>query len=633
MIEFKYRPDVDGLRAVAVLLVLLFHADLGFPGGFVGVDVFFVISGFLITGLLLKEQQTDGFRLSHFWIRRIRRILPASIFVVVATLIAGFFVLLPSDYDSLAKSAIAQQAMLSNVYFWWNTGYFAGEAELKPLLHTWSLGVEEQFYICYPFLVVLLCRYLRRFMAPALIVILIISLGVSEWTVRTWPSATFYLLPMRAWELLLGGVLCFAPTHLKANGWFANIVGCVGVAGIILAAWKFNLFRRFPGASALLPCAGAAMVIYSNSLGTTWVGKLLASKPIVYVGLVSYSLYLWHWPVLSLLRHLYCGEKPDTASRVASLAASFVLAALSLRYIESPFRAKILFPKTKSLLAVTTAMVSTVLALSLIIVSNKGLPNRFDPLVLSYAAEKNSYAFNYEPSTEEMRDLKPPTFGVPEGAFKILVWGDSHAMALISGIDAACKTHNVQGFQATRAARAPLLDFIRWDVSEQSSGFNRAVVDFAIARKMDVVILAGFWSIYTEAKDFEPCLVRTIEKLNHAGIRVVITKDVAIFKGDVPLMLSMAVRTGKDVKRIGIHWDEVMIMNKNWEEIFDRIKESGRPPAIFLDLAPYFVDDTGLWRAEYDGKGMYRDSHHLTVDGSLRLQSLFERLFNDLGMN
>ena len=171
MFEFKYRPDVDGLRAIAVVLVMLFHAGLGFPGGFIGVDVFFVISGFLITGLILKEQRSESFRLSHFWIRRIRRIIPASTFVVMTTLVAGFFVLLPSDYQGLAKSAIAQQSLLSNIYFWRHTGYFAGNAELMPLLHTWSLAVEEQFYIGYPFLLLFLSRFSRRIMVASIVVL------------------------------------------------------------------------------------------------------------------------------------------------------------------------------------------------------------------------------------------------------------------------------------------------------------------------------------------------------------------------------------------------------------------------------------------------------------------------------
>ena len=634
MIEFKYRPDVDGLRAVAVLLVMFCHADLGFPGGFVGVDVFFVISGFLITGLLLKEQQTDGFRLSHFWIRRIRRILPASIFVVVTTLIAGFFIMLPNDYDWLARSAIAQQAMLSNVYFLRNTGYFDGNTELMPLLHTWSLGVEEQFYIGYPFLVVLLYRYSRRLMAHALIVILIISLGMSEWTVHLMPSATFFLLPTRAWELLLGGVLCFAPTHLKASGWFANVLSCVGIAGIILAACQFDSTTRFPGASALLPCAGAAMVIYSNSLGTTWVGKLLASKPTVYVGLISYSLYLWHWPLLSLLRYLNYGAQLDTATRVASLASSFVLAALSLRYIESPFRNKQVFTQTKKLLAATVGAVLIVSACSLLIVLLRGLPQRFDPKAISYASAKNSESFRHEMSTKQVEEGDVPTFGNTESTpkYKCLVWGDSHAMALISGIDAACKDYEIQGLQATHSVMAPLLEFYVMEKSglnERFAEFNRAVVEFVLSHKVDCVIMAGAWSYYARSEDFERCLHHTIKELVRSGVRVAIVRDVAHQKGNVPILLSMAVHLGRNENEIGVPQSEHLILNERCNRIIDGLKDQG---VLILDPGLMLVDESGLWRAQLGGESMYRDDNHLSVEGSLRLKHLYERAFDYFGL-
>jgi peptidoglycan/LPS O-acetylase OafA/YrhL len=634
MIEFKYRPDVDGLRAVAVILVLLFHGGFGFHGGFVGVDVFFVISGFLITGLLLKDQQSDDFQLAHFWVRRIRRILPAAMFVLLTTLIAGFFVLLPGDYQSLAESATAQQAMMSNVYFWRNTGYFAGDAELKPLLHTWSLSVEEQFYLFYPFLVVLLYRFARRFMPAAMIVLLLVSFGVSEWQCHANPSAAFYLLPMRAWELLLGGVLCFAPTLPRNAGWFANVLGVLGVAGILLAAWRFDATTTFPGVSALLPCVGTALVVYANAQGSTLVGRVLAAKPVVYVGLISYSLYLWHWPLLCFLRHLHCGAQPDRLSRVAALAASFVLAALSLRYLESPFRAKQVLAKTKHLLIATVSVIAVGLAFSLSIVALDGLPQRLDPRAVAYAAAQNSQPFRHEVSIEELRGSGPPKFGVPDGSFKLLVWGDSHAMALVAGIDAACEAHYVEGFQATHSNTPPLLDFIvqrRWAKNEKAPDFNRVAIDFAIKQKVNVVILAAFWSDYAHHEGFERSLVRTIEELDRAGIQVVIVKDVALHDGNVPLKLSMAIRMGQDVDKIGVPLDEHLRRNELCNEIFDRIKKS-IPSLRILDPAPRFVDESGLWRAEYDGEAMCWDHTHLTAAGSLRLKPLFERLFDDLGM-
>ena len=202
-----YRPDIDGLRAVAVVLVLLFHADLGLRGGFVGVDVFFVISGFLITRILVDDGRPWRPRLSAFWIRRIRRILPAACLVVAATMVGGFVILLPSDFVELAQSVLAQQLMVSNFYFWKTVGYFGGNAAQKPLLHTWSLAVEEQFYLVYPLLLVWLGRLPRQVFIGALLAGAVVSFGISDWAAGAYPKEAFYLLPTRAWEILLGGLM------------------------------------------------------------------------------------------------------------------------------------------------------------------------------------------------------------------------------------------------------------------------------------------------------------------------------------------------------------------------------------------------------------------------------------------
>ncbi len=636
MIEFKYRPDVDGLRAVAVLLVLFFHAGLGFPGGFVGVDVFFVISGFLITGLLLKEQQDERFRLSHFWIRRIRRILPVSMFIVITTLIVGFIVLLPSDYEALATSAIAQQLMLSNVYFWRNTGYFGGEADLKPLLHTWSLGVEEQFYIGYPFVIVLLSRFSRKAMLSSLVAISALSFTLSVWGVYRYPSATFYLLPTRAWELLLGGILCFAPKSRHPTSFAPNILSGIGLAGILATALCYTSTTRFPGLAALLPCAATALIIYANTDAVTWVGRFLSAKPVVFVGLISYSLYLWHWPILSFIRHLNCGAKPDLSIRVLALAASVCLASLTLRYIETPFRKRYIFAETKKLLLATASAASLLLLFSTTIIFCEGWPQRFDQRAIAYASAKNSMGFRTEVNVEQVRAGDVPKFGATPDSHhhKCLVWGDSHAMALMSGIDAACKSHHIRGLAACHSATAPMLDCYvmdRFGLSERALDFNQAIVEFAISEQVDVCIIAAVWSTYHKHPDFERGLVNTVLKLKAAGIPVAIVRDVAIFRDDVPLTLSMAVRHGQDVEKIGVPFDEYLKKNDLCHAVFDRLA-AANPSLTIIDPSSRFVDEARLWRAEYSGESMYRDYHHLSVQGALRCQLLFEKLFDELSL-
>ncbi|MBD3673293.1 MAG: acyltransferase [Planctomycetaceae bacterium] len=230
MNDFKYRPDIDGLRAIAVGLVLLFHADLKFTGGYIGVDVFFVISGFLITGLILKRQSEHRFRLTDFWTRRIRRILPASILVTAATLVAAAFVFMPDDYENLGESVIFQQLMVSNIYFWQSAGYFTSPVENQPLLHTWSLAVEEQFYLIYPLILVGLGRFSRKTQWRVLLVLLFSSFVGSEWMVHAHPDAAFYLLPTRAWELILGGLICFFPSP---RGLKQNMLNNVSLASLL----------------------------------------------------------------------------------------------------------------------------------------------------------------------------------------------------------------------------------------------------------------------------------------------------------------------------------------------------------------------------------------------------------------
>ena len=333
----KYRPDIDGLRALAILPVLLFHADLGCTGGFVGVDVFFVISGFLITSLILKEINSDAFSLIRFWERRIRRIIPALIVVIAVTLLAGWFLYLPEDFCSVGKSVMAQVTLMSNVYFWRLTGYFAAGVDTKPLLHTWSLAVEEQFYVFFPLLLIFLARMKRFSFAKTIFWLGIGSFVLSVIGSYTKPAATFYLLPTRAWELMIGAFLAAIPEKQVSNPWLNETVGLTGLGLILFSILYYSQDTRFPGLAAIPPCFGAAMIIVSGSGKSTLIGRVLTLRPSVFIGLISYPLYLWHWPLLVFSKYL--AIKPQsTEIRVVLLMVSAALATLSWKYIETPFR-------------------------------------------------------------------------------------------------------------------------------------------------------------------------------------------------------------------------------------------------------------------------------------------------------
>jgi peptidoglycan/LPS O-acetylase OafA/YrhL len=348
-----YRPDIDGLRAIAVLSVLFFHADLGCSGGFVGVDVFFVVSGYLITGLILKDIDAGRFGITQFWERRIRRILPALSIVVLFCLAMGWFFFSPLDYRKLGQSAFAQALLVSNIFFWQTAGkagYFdESSVEITPLLHTWSLAVEEQFYLLFPFLL-LACRgFSRRRLARLTLVLGAISLGLSVYCSYYYRVANFYLLPTRAWELLIGAWPAIVLSTRDPARWLKESVSWAGLAAILAAIFLYNRETRFPGITALPPCVGAALIIWANRSSCTSVGKILAWPPLVYIGLISYSLYLWHWPLLAFGRYLVPGPL-SVGERGLLLLIGLVLAALSLKFVETPFRQRSVCPTRMAVL-------------------------------------------------------------------------------------------------------------------------------------------------------------------------------------------------------------------------------------------------------------------------------------------
>jgi peptidoglycan/LPS O-acetylase OafA/YrhL len=264
--RLNYRPDIDGLRAIAVVMVMLFHAGLGFEGGYVGVDVFFVISGFLITRLIQKELSSDKFSLQRFWERRIRRIVPAAYACVAVTLVFGLLILMPSDLEDLGNSLIMQQLMLSNVYFWRTGDYFGGPAELKPLLHTWSLTVEEQFYLVYPIILVLLYRFGKTCFFTAISILAVGSLCLSIWWVSSHNEFTFFMLPTRAWEMLLGGMIANLPSFSRLSKRNLDLLGLAGLLAILFASIHFTSATEFPGAAALVPCVGTCLAVRPSRL-------------------------------------------------------------------------------------------------------------------------------------------------------------------------------------------------------------------------------------------------------------------------------------------------------------------------------------------------------------------------------
>src|SRR6056297_18718 len=627
MIDFKYRPDVDGLRAVAVVLVLLFHANLGFSGGYVGVDIFFVISGFLITGLILKQQDIGSFRLRDFWLRRIRRILPASTVMVIVTLVVGYLMLMPDVLEQLGEATVAQQCMLSNVYFWRNTGYFDGAADLKPLLHTWSLAVEEQFYIGYPFLLVLLARWNRhRGKALVLSILLVASLSLSVWGVSNYPTATFFLLPTRAWELLVGAMICFAPAPVYLRAWQTNLLSGLGLGGMLAAGWLFDATTPFPGIAALLPCLGAAVFIYANTDRLTSPGRWLAAKPVVFVGLISYSLYLWHWPVLTFYRNAY-GETLPMPIGAALLAVSFGLGYLSWRFVETPFRRAASRPSTTGLLGGTAVVVAVLLVAGGLFSFRNGFPERFGPRAVKLFATMKEKQFRHTVTLENIRAEKVPSFGSEQGAARLLVWGDSHAMALMPAIHTACVEAGIRGYQATHDGTLPLLGFDNNRHWAAPLEFNDAVLEFVVAQQIEVVLLTGYWSRESNNPNFAVALTRTLQALIEAGCEVVIVQDVPDQVIQPGRAIGDAIQQNRALESLGI----TLAQHRSEQQAVDNVLLAMQQSHVqVVDPAPFLADEEQRCRIVMDDEALYWDNHHLTVAGAHRLVPMFNKLFGEL---
>lgn len=613
---------------MAVGIVVLFHADLAFNGGFIGVDVFFVISGYLITNLILRDLQNGSFSLTQFWERRIRRILPALNFMVLAVLISGWFLLLPPAYEELAKSAIWQALLAANLFFWRNTGYFAGAADEKPLLHTWSLAVEEQFYLIVPFLL-FLCwslRNHRRWLVPILLSgLTFFGLLLSAYGVVNHRSAAFYLLPFRAWELALGAaVACFPLSWLRIDRLMAEAMGWGGFIALLWAATFFDKTTPFPGFWALLPCAGTAVVIWTTQSQDTLLRRVLSFKPIVFIGLISYSLYLWHWPVLSYARYWALG--PITVpEKLFLVVGSFSVAVLSYYFVEQPFRQKKLLPLRRSLFFGAAATTSLLLIFGSLIVSFRGVPLRVDPATAGYAAAVEEKAFIHEITIEQIQAGDLPILGKPNGKPSVLLWGDSHAMALAPAVDECLKKMALSGQMITHSSTAPLINFTRnteYGLNKNAIKYGYNVLEHVALKKIPIVILAGHWGAYSkkpnrnEIGNLEEQLLETVKALKKRGGQPWIFLSVPVHKASIPKVL---LRTSMFGDSPDLYLDQP---DSDWnglsgssEQVIRRIYAEG---AKIIDPRAAFLNKNGKsYVVEIEGRSLYRDEQHLTPFASI----------------
>jgi peptidoglycan/LPS O-acetylase OafA/YrhL len=529
-----YRADVDGLRALAVLSVIGFHAFPGMlRGGFVGVDIFFVISGFLISGLIYQALKENRFSYLDFYARRVRRIFPALFAVLATGMIVGFFWLYSTEYKELGKQAAAGAGFVANILFWSESGYFDSEAQTKPLLHLWSLGVEEQFYFFWPIMVVFFYQRSRR-LVWMLAAVVLASFFWNIFLVRSDPIATFYLPMTRFWELLLGAILAYAATF-RSSGVSHGIAFPVRISDEVLSAFGFTLISAslvvisenmaYPGWWAILPTTGALLVIAAPG---AWLNRHVLANPIVvFVGIISYPLYLWHWLVLWAFARAELATRWD---RLAAVAVSFLLAWLTYVFIERPIRFGIRSSARSIALVACTAIAGVS---GWFVYATDGAAFRYPPIVRSLASYHYDGPADYREGLCQLDNDEPfaaldlQCIDPPKSPSTLLVlWGDSHASSLYQGLKAQKNTRtDLRIAQFTSSGCPPLVGGGQFGKHKTCESFADSALTRIRLLRPDIVVLEGFWLYYSTLDGTQrvmSALQHTIGELKAAGVRRVV---------------------------------------------------------------------------------------------------------------
>lgn len=631
--QINYRADIDGLRAVAVLAVVLNHLSSAWlPGGYVGVDVFFVISGYLITGIINREIAEGKFTFSGFYERRARRIFPALFAMLTVTLVASYLLLLPSDMVSTLKGALGTLFFASNIVFWREMaeGYFAAtDLGLNPLLHTWSLAVEEQFYVLFPVLLLACHRYAKRVIVPVLLICTAGSLAAAAFLIQSKSVAVFFLSPFRAWELLIGSLLALNAIPPIKSRLAREAAAGVGLIAILWACFSYSKGTVFPGLAALAPVLGAAAIIHAGSSGSSLTKKLLELPPIVFIGLISYSLYLWHWPLIVLTRYAN-GMAPITPYLPELSLASMLLAWLSYRFIEQPFRHKAAVSRRFVLLS-TTALAASMTLATCTGLWKEGFEARFSPEVVRM--DKSRTAKIPFMQCDEKAPQSWCVLGQNGVKPATLLWGDSHLLAWAPAIDQILQKKNRSAIFAILTACPPILK-----IQNNRLGcpeHNLAVRNYLLKNpEIKTVLMTANWSKY-----FDPTyeigvnqgqtklegmvaagqgLTETLLWLRESGRSVVLVGSVPVYESNI--LLSLALATASNRNHPLLNSEAQMKKNRQFYETIDKIGTNTRLK-IFDPIQWICKPECILVK---DGIPLYRDSNHISVAGALAFKSELE---------
>lgn len=634
----EYRRDVDGLRAVAVLLVILFHLDVAaISGGFVGVDIFYVISGFVIFRMMIVEYESGRFSILNFYRRRIRRIFPALAATALFSMAVGFIILTPGEYESLSYSAIAAVFSLSNIYFNDRLGYFADSASSTPLIHTWSLGVEEQFYLIAPF-ILLVCA--TRFGSPGLfrglLALCVASFAYNLFAVYVMNNENhaFYLPMSRFWEIGFGGILAFMEPRILLGRKVSNLLAIIGLIGIAASSWLIDNTMPFPAFISLLPVVSAGLVILAATDGMVY--RVLTYQPMLFFGKISYSLYLFHWPVIVYFG-LYVARDIYGLEKVGLFVVITFLAFLNWKFVETPFRTARDSYSWRTAKRAMAGVAALVLVFSVTAAATEGFPSRLRAEAIETTQRiELAVSDTVGCSLVGRRNVvsKARICGHDGASIDYLVWGDSHAGMIGGPLSDRLHKTGVNGLVALMAACPPLIG-VHYSTRKNRTECRElaAHIEETVQKEnVPVVVLVSRWANFAsnvrapgdgglsqkifDAENgdvptaFDDALARTVERLTTAGAKVIIVGPVPEIDFDVPNMMIRAANWERPLPEA-----RRSVFDARQEIILRVLKRLENLRGVAVVYPHEQLCDLRHCRLVDDGKPLYKDDDHLTLAG------------------
>ncbi|MBS0234626.1 MAG: acyltransferase [Proteobacteria bacterium] len=653
-----HRADIDGLRAVAILGVLGYHFGLGVPGGYGGVDVFFVISGFLIAGIIKSELEAGTFSLANFYVRRIRRILPALAVCLLVTTIAAATILFPFDFVSYARSLRAVATATSNFFFEHRaSNYFGAVAIYKPLMHTWSLSIEEQFYAAFPLLVMLLHRFRRGYALPAMALAAALSLAFSVHLLTQSPERAFFSLAGRIWELLCGTMLAFGLLPQLRSRSMRETTALLGALMIVGCYFIYSDETLFPGLAALPLCIGAILIIYSgtgasdeSNLHQTMVARLLSAPPFVAIGLISYSVYLWHWPLLVLTRYRFETLFDDGGGFSTALVlatASLLLGALSWRFVEQPFRGRLASHSAWKAYAGAFATFAITLGVAQLIVKKPAWFHTWPKEVIALGAHGRDpkLASFFGPPASRKQGWPKGIFLVGDGSSipGTFLWGDSHAMAMLPGMKDYLNATRRRILISADPSCPPLINvsFHGDRYAEACKARNDRVLAAILKSDIRDVVLVGRWIRYArlfdpkkrvakfqwgdaaKEKAFGEMLEETVQTLVDHGKSVVIAGPIPEQHFDVTRSMMRHAAWNEPLPNA----ETVEDFRRDERKVLDVLARLDHIEGVSVVYPDRALCDDRICPYLKDNIGLYFDDNHLSVAGARELRPVYAQMF------